>query len=324
MSLKHANPTNPTPARRHGAGGRVGPGPRAFPRWLTDAKPTSRWLDVATALPLLRAAVIDLDGTLLNSNHQLSPATRTAVTEARESGLELVLASSRAPAAMYPILEDLGLLDPVVFVASQGAITASYTAAGELRIATRTSIPLGPARAILAAARRLDLTVNWFSGERWLASRLDDQVRREAGIVGHLPETEDLTGMREGPDKILFMVAAHDRDKLARLTGLLPAAVDTQISNPGYLEVTRRGVDKASAVRALCAQWGMPAADVVAFGDGPNDLGLFAYAGLSIAPLNARPAVLDAARLITFSNDDDGVALALGHILKRNERRHQP
>lgn len=317
MSFRQATRTLPTPSQRPNTVRRLNTA-------LTDFKPTSRWLDVATELPLLRAAVIDLDGTLLNSRHQVSPATRTAVKEARDCGLRLVLASSRPPAAMYAILKDLGLLDPAPFVASQGAVTASYTASGELKIARQESIPLATAREILDAARTLDLTVNWFTGERWLASRLDEQVRREAGIVGFFPETDGFAGLSEGPDKIMFMVAAHEKIKLSRLAGLLPSTVNAQVSNPSYLEVTGRGVDKASAVRALCTQWGLPAAEVVVFGDGPNDLDLFAFAGLSIAPLNARSAVLDAARLITFSNDDDGVARALGHIVKQSDGLHQP
>ena len=70
-------------------------------------------------------------------------------------------------------------------------------------------------------------------------------------------------------------------------------------------------LDKASAVREYCARRGIAAESVVAFGDGPNDLGLLAFAGTSIAPANARPEVAAAATWITRSNDDDGVAWAL-------------
>lgn len=284
----------------------------------------SRWLGPDIVLPQLRAAAIDLDGTLLTSEHRISAATRTAVKTAQEAGLLVVLASSRAPAAMHPLLEDLGLLAPAVFVASQGGLTASYTADGKLQILSRHPSPLEEARKIVDAARALDLTVNWFAGARWLASCLDVQVLREAGIIGSTPELDNLDGLVEGPEKVMFMVAAHETDKLARLSAMLPDTVNTQMSNPTYLEVTGQGIEKASALGALCRQWFISPDELVAFGDGPNDLALFAYAGTSIAPLNACPTVLAAATLVTASNDDDGVALALAYILTNNERHKKP
>ena len=75
----------------------------------------------------------------------------------------------------------------------------------------------------------------------------------------------------------------------ARIAATLPAGLAAQVSNPTYLEVTAAGVDKASAVQRYCAERGIAPSAVVAVGDGPNDLGLFAYAGTSVAPLSAAP-----------------------------------
>jgi hydroxymethylpyrimidine pyrophosphatase-like HAD family hydrolase len=125
-----------------------------------------------------------------------------------------------------------------------------------------------------------------------------------------------------GPDKLMFMTGAVDKHKLAELAAMLPDTVHAQISNPTYLEITRAGVDKAAAVQVLCHGMGIEPEQVVAFGDGPNDLGLFAYAGTSIAPANARPEVLGAATFHTASNDDHGVAQALKLILEHNERKN--
>lgn len=280
-------------------------------------------LDAGTALPRLEVAAIDLDGTLLDSRHRVSDASRAAISAARDAGLQIILASSRAPAAMWPILENLGLLYPEVFVASQGAIIASYSTDGQLMPILDSPVPIDAAHQILAAARSLDLTINWFTGDQWMASRLDDHVRREAGIVGFDPQLSDFSDLHAGPDKLMFMVAPEETDKLARLAALLPGTVNTQISNPTYLEVTRAEVDKASSVRILCEAQAIRPEQVVAFGDGPNDLGLFAYAGTSIATANARDSVLDAAIFITSSNDDDGVARALRFILDHNERHNK-
>jgi hydroxymethylpyrimidine pyrophosphatase-like HAD family hydrolase len=77
------------------------------------------------------------------------------------------------------------------------------------------------------------------------------------------------------------------------------------------LEIALAGVDKASALRELCADWRISSDDVIAFGDAPNDLPMLAWAGTAYAVANAHPAVLAATKNHTASNDDDGVARVL-------------
>ncbi|VXB65812.1 conserved hypothetical protein [Arthrobacter sp. 9V] len=270
--------------------------------------------------PKLRAAAIDVDGTLLDSGHQLSGETIAAVTKARQAGLQIILASSRAPRAMWPILAATTLTEPATFVASQGALVGQYSEAGTLRRLRQHLIPLDDAHHILRLALSLGLPTNWFSGEKWLVSEIDGHIRREADIVGFSPFLASLASETEGPDKLMFMTGPQETDKLEQLAAMLPITVQAQISNPTYLEITRAGVDKAAAIHTICHGMGLRAEEVVAFGDGPNDLGLFAYAGLSIAPANARVQVLEAATFHTASNDDHGVAQALMAILEHNER----
>lgn len=272
--------------------------------------------------PKLRAAAIDVDGTLLDSHHQVSHETAAVLKQARIAGLQIILASSRAPRAMWPTLAATGLTDPCTFVASQGAFVGQYSAAGQLNRLREHVIPVTSAHHIVRLAMSLGLVTNWFTGERWLVSEIDSHVRRESEIVGFDPALSRLLTETDGPDKLMFMTGSDDEEKLAQLASMLPNTVHAQISNPTYLEITRAGVDKAAAVQTLCRGMGISAAEVVAFGDGPNDLGLFAYAGISIAPANARPEVLGAATFHTASNDDNGVAQALKLILEHNERKN--
>lgn len=268
-----------------------------------------------TLLSSVRVAAIDVDGTLLDSRHRLSGASRAAVRAAREAGMKVVLASSRTPAAMWPILRELHLLAPAVFVASQGAVTGAYRNDGRLQLHKRNSIPLAEAQRVVRVATSLGLTANWFTCNEWTVSHVDEHVRREASVVGLKPRLKDFSRISDPPDKLMFMVGPDETHRLAQLAGMLPGSVTAQLSNPTYLEVTNRGVDKGSTLQELCQGWNLRAEDVVAIGDGPNDLGMFGFAATSIAPANARQAVLAAATFVTSSNDDDGVALALNHIL---------
>jgi Cof subfamily protein (haloacid dehalogenase superfamily) len=254
--------------------------------------------------------VVDLDGTLLTSAHEVTAATVTEVRRVRASGVDVLPASSRGPRAMLPVLRALGL--PAEFVGSQGAFVGSYDVGGDLHPHVRRSAPLDAARTAVAAATAAGLAVSWFAAERWLVSHVDATIEREAGVVHDVPEVADLLVQDEGPDKLMIITRTpDDLPSLRALARDLPDTLVAQVSNPTYLEITGRGVDKAAAVRGYSTQRRIAAASVLAMGDGPNDLGLLAFAGTGVAPANARPEVAAAATWVTRSNDDDGVAWAL-------------
>ena len=265
----------------------------------------------AALVTVPRLFALDLDGTLLSSDHQVSSATKAAVAHVRRRGAEVLLASSRGPRAMEPTLRSLQLTDPAAFVGSQGAITGSYAAEGGLRVIDRQPIPPDLAKSFVKRATAAGIAVSWFTGPHWYVSFIDHTIEQEAHIVQDTPLVRDLLAENSAPDKLLVIAPTRDLTPLAMLSGDLPRGLAAQASNPNYLEITRFDVDKASAVKKFCQTKGISSAEVVAIGDGPNDLGLFAFAGISIAPANARPQVLQAALFLTRSNDEDGVAYAL-------------
>ena len=89
----------------------------------------------------------------------------------------------------------------------------------------------------------------------------------------------------------------------------------THSSSSGMVEVSAAGVTKAAGLAWVADRLGVPAHEVVAFGDMPNDLPMLAWAGWGVAMGNAHPAVLAAADDVTGSNDDDGVAAYLERLL---------
>jgi hypothetical protein len=260
---------------------------------------------------VIRLAAIDVDRTLLTSGHEVTAGTAAAIARVRGAGVEVVLTTSRPPRALWPILRELGLTEPEVFIASQGALTGTYSAEGRLRVRDRQPMPVGLAREVVAAGRAAGMSVNWFAAERWLVEEVDDLVRQEAAIVGCAPQGADRSVEPGAPDKILLL--AHTRDIAHAVR--VPAGLVALASTPTHLEVTRADVDKARALGLVCTGLGVAAGQVAAIGDGRNDLGMLAFAGVAVAPANAHPDVLAAADLITASNDDDGVARALAQLV---------
>ena len=96
--------------------------------------------------------VLDVDGTILTSAHEVGAATAAQVRRVRRAGVEVLLASSRGPRAMLPVVTALGLTDGAEFVGTQGALTAGYDTAGVLHVHDRRPAPVDAAHAVVAAA----------------------------------------------------------------------------------------------------------------------------------------------------------------------------
>lgn len=265
----------------------------------------------ADASRRIRLCVLDVDGTLLTSRHAVTAATREAVVRARARGLRVLLASSRGPRELHRILTSLDTPPLQIFVASQGAVTARYREGGDLEVLEHHPAPLTAALALVETALASGICVNWYSGARWYVPHIDSIVEAEARIVGHLPTVTDLTRMQVRPDKLLLISRTADSAHLQALAADLPTGLQAQSSKPTYLEITRSGVDKGSAVMSYCLRTGIHASEVLAIGDGLNDLTLFSYAGVSVAPTSAPLKVRAAADFLTLSNDENGVAYAL-------------
>lgn len=262
---------------------------------------------------MIRLVALDVDGTLLTSDHRVTARTVVELARVRARGVEVVLSTSRPPRALLPILAELGLVQPAVFIASQGALTGSYAASGELSVLDREPMPVELARQVVRSAAAAGLSVNWYVAERWLVPGMDHLIGIESATVGTSPEVADLGAEVEGPDKILLLAEATRPDISTAVE--VPAGLVALASTPTHLEVTRADVDKAGALGRLCAGRGIGAAQVLAIGDGRNDLGMLRFAGIAVAPANAHPEVLAMADLVTEGNDDEGVAHALASLI---------
>lgn len=202
------------------------------------------------------------------------------------------------------------------FISSQGALLGRYVD-GELRALSHRPAPLDAAQAVLAAAHAERVSVGWYRLDEWLVPDLDSSIEREAAITHTRPTVVTLRALIEetsrtaGPDKLMFISELDAIDRLQAIAAGVPAELQAQFSNHNYLEVTAAGVDKGSALQAHLIERGLTADQVLCVGDGPNDLGMFAVAGLTAAPANARPQVVAAADLVTNANDEDGVARLL-------------
>jgi hydroxymethylpyrimidine pyrophosphatase-like HAD family hydrolase len=258
-------------------------------------------------LPALVAS--DLDGTLLRSDGTVSDRTVAALDRLADKGIPFVMATGRPIRWLRPVLDATGTRGPVV-CSNGAAIWDPET--GE--VLSRT--PLTPELMADVVARLAgDLPGLVFAAETELG------LRHEAGYpvreFGPLIRPGELAEVLSEPAiKLLARMPVRDTpltDAAARsLAGL---AEVTRSSNDGLAEISAAGVTKATGLAWVADRLGVPAAGILAFGDMPNDLPMFAYAGRSVAMANAEPAVRAAADAVTGTNDADGVASYLESLL---------
>jgi Cof subfamily protein (haloacid dehalogenase superfamily) len=268
----------------------------------------------ASAAPTALVA-LDIDGTLLTPDHHVAPSTKRAVAVARQRGVRLILASSRGPAALESIQAELGLGNEW-FIAYQGALVARRVDDG-LQVLSDTPLDHATARSVEARAIALGLSTGRYIGSRWRVPRMTVAIEHEAAITGEKPllSAPEETEADLPPQKVLVIAdGASQIARLRELFGALPPTVSATFSKPNYLEITAAGVDKSHGLRPLLTHLGIPMARTAAIGDGHNDLALFATVDYPIAMGQAPVEVAAAARWITSTNTDDGVARALEHL----------
>jgi Cof subfamily protein (haloacid dehalogenase superfamily) len=261
-----------------------------------------------------RLIATDLDGTLLRDDGTLSERTLRALRAAAGAGAEVVLVTARPPRFVDALAAATGLAGTAV--CSNGALVYDIAT----RDVTRShALPVPVARQVAAALRDAVPGVGF-------AVETGHQVRYEPGYRLRLPEDADAESavptltdlwLTDVPiAKLLAWSARLDADRLlaAAERSARGAAQFTHSGGRGLLEISAPGVTKAGTLSALCAERGIAAADVIAFGDMPNDLTVLRWAGAGYAMRNAHPTVLSAVPRHTTSNEQDGVAAVLERV----------
>jgi Cof subfamily protein (haloacid dehalogenase superfamily) len=263
---------------------------------------------------LIRLIATDLDGTLLRSDGEtVSPRTRAALDSARAAAITIVLVSARGPIGVAEVARRMGC--DGLAICSNGALVLDVTSNEVVR---HRALAADVARRIVRALRLR------FEGVCF-ATETHRVFAREPAFEAWNWQPPAETPRRD----VLELVTAPvtkliARDPTCSVAELATAARDVAgdaaavaVSGEWVVEISAAGVNKAAALKELAADLGVEPAEVLAFGDYPNDLPMLEWAGRSVAPANAHPDVLARVDEVTASNDDDGVALALERLLER-------
>lgn len=272
--------------------------------------PTDSRAEAAGRLPRLIA--IDLDGTLLGAGFAVSRRSALVLGRLAAAGAVIVLVTGRPLRKLARVFAELGTR--YAAICANGAVI--YDPADDL---PRPHRMLEPAQALKVCQRlREQVPDVMFAAEvdcgrllhnpGWPLRGDDRDATSPAGL-------EELTAAQVV--KLQARAPGRNSDSFNKLVNETVGDL-VEATCPGYeglVEMTQRGVTKASALAVLAAELGIDAADVLAFGDMPNDISMLRWAGRSVAVANAHPEARAAADEITLSNLDDGVAVYLERLL---------
>ncbi|WP_026973391.1 Cof-type HAD-IIB family hydrolase [Aliagarivorans marinus] len=267
---------------------------------------------------MYKLLALDMDGTLLNSEKTISPRTFDALQAAKAQGVHVVLASGRPINGLQRYLQELGLTSDEHFVVSYNGSLVQRVGNGE--VIHQTMMSGRDTKDIFAESQRLGVYIHAFCAERGLLTHEDNPYSRlEAEINGVELKVTDFNQLGDDDQFIKVMMVAEENilnQAEIAATESMQQRFTIARSYPVFLEFLHPEANKGIGVAKLAELLDIEQAEVMCVGDADNDRHMLEYAGLAVVMDNAEERVKALADVITASNNDDGVALAVEqHIL---------
>ena len=262
-----------------------------------------------------RAIALDLDGTLTNHEKVVTPKTREALLQAAANGAVIILASGRPTYGIEPVAECLELNQRGGYILSYNGGNIVNAKTGEKLFSQFLPDEVIPE--LYAYAKEHGHALLGYAGNEIITEMPDDQYVKEESRINkmNIRKVDNLfESLEPHPTKLLMtgdptlMLKAEEE-----LVEKLGDRMDIFRSAPFFLELVPKGIDKAKSLTRLLTKINLTPADLIAFGDGYNDLSMLKLAGMGVAMENAAPEVRAEADYVTLSNEEDGVAAALTH-----------
>lgn len=262
--------------------------------------------------------VLDVDGTLLNDEREISKRTLAALLKVQQMGVRIVLASGRPTYGLMPLAKTLEL-------GNYGGVVLSYNGCqiikaqnGEILFERRINPEMLPY--LEKKARKNGFAIFTYHDDTLITDSPDNEYIKNEALLNNLKiirEDEFSTAIDFAPCKCMLV-----SDKEKALIGLeqhwekrLAGTLDAFRSEPYFLEVVPCGVNKANTLGALLEHLGVTREEVIAVGDGVCDVTMLQLAGMGVAMGHSQDSVKVCADYVTASNEEDGVALAVEKLI---------
>ena len=270
------------------------------------------------SLRSIKAVAVDVDGTLLDSDHRLSDAVKDALCDLAANDIEVILATSRGPQILGAVLRLLPISPLLVCFSGAWVGEIDRESLVTKREILNRRHTMSVARSIVASALELNVEPNVLTVDTWRVRKMTREIMVETQITECSPViTSELLVEGKEPNKILLITGEEQSNQpLHAIANSIQSVCNAAFSKPNYLEIVPIGVHKAEALLRLAAILDLELSQVAAIGDGLNDIEMLREAGLGIAMGNAPEAVKSVADWVTGTNDEAGVAQAVQKLFK--------
>ncbi|MGY6648800.1 HAD family hydrolase [Wenyingzhuangia sp. IMCC45574] len=267
----------------------------------------------------LKIAFTDIDGTLLNSEREVSEMLKEQVARISEKNIPFILISSRMPSAMTHLQQDLNIVDLPIICYNGGLILADGEVIDDI------SIPPTILEDIADLNKDENFHISLYNNDDWYVPSMDFWAKREENNTKVTPivkPTKDVINLwtqeQKGAHKVMCMGDKEHIDKVYSELGKLHGdKLHLYRSKDTYLEIANKQISKLTGINELlaCKYPHFSLENCIAFGDNYNDIEMLKAVKMGVAVANAKEEVLLIANAVSDINKKDGVAKAIQKFL---------
>lgn len=260
--------------------------------------------------------ILDLDGTLTNSEKNITDKTKKALFEYIDQGGIVVLASGRPDEGIFPVADTLELSKRGGYILSYNGGRIIDCKTGE--IIFQQPLPEGVLPNLVDDAKAHQVNIMTYVNKNIIATCPNEKYCRIEQAINKMPlvAADDFNEYAHIP--VIKCLMTGEPDIMAQVESDMKAKWEAKLnisrSEAFFLEITAKGIDKAKSLQRLFDSLGIDKESVIAFGDGYNDISMIQLAGMGVAMENGKDQVKEAANFIAPSNDEDGVAWVLNYL----------
>ncbi|WP_295157742.1 Cof-type HAD-IIB family hydrolase [uncultured Brachyspira sp.] len=260
----------------------------------------------------IKLIATDLDGTLLNNNHQISEYNKSIIKKAAERGIKIILSTGRPTSAAFKFLCELNI--DTELISFNGAVITDKN----YNIIYQENLNASIGKELINIAEKYNIYHQGFLADRWNIGFYDE---RWINFYISIAKIDNYTiGFDNIEDfsfsKFMFIGENNLLKEIAEeLNQTFGNSIYYTFSRPVYLEVHSPNVSKAKALSYLADKYNISSNNIMAFGDNNNDLEMLEFAGISVAVENAEDIVKEKCRYITKTNEEDGVGYFINQYL---------
>ena len=266
---------------------------------------------------MIKLIAIDMDGTLLNEKKHIDKAEKEAIHEAIEAGIKIVLCTGRPLYGILPFYEELGLseLDSEGYVILNNGCSIHKTK--DWKLIDQVNFTSDDIEYLYKLSESYNINFTLVNDTYYfnIGRKPTDELIKDAGFVFSDITDISLEEAKSGKHKIMKIMFLGDPEIMAdfqeKNEDIIKSKYSGVLSQSYVYEVFPKDNNKGTGLKKLAEKLGIKQEEVMAIGDGNNDIEMFEYANYSVAMKNATELVKKAAKYETDSNENNGVAKAI-------------